>query len=62
MVVVDRLDEWLDLASFRLPGLGHTTCDGGWVALNAGNESVGKRMRFGASVEGLDYDDLQYLS
>lgn len=58
VVVVDRLDEWLDLGSLRLARLGHATCDGRWVALNAGDECVCVWVRLGTRVLRLDYDNL----
>lgn len=58
VVVVDDLDERLDLAALVLAGLGHTAGDLRRVALDAGDEGVGERVRLGAVVLGLDDDDL----
>ena len=62
MVVVDRLDERLDLAAFRLTGFRHAAGDLGGIAFDSRDESVRERMCLGTSVEGLNYDDLAACS
>lgn len=49
---VDLLNERLDLALLGLLVLRHAAGDLGWVALDAGDEGVGKWVRLGAVVEG----------
>ena len=58
MVVVDGLDERFYFASLRDAHFRHAAGDFLWVAVDAGDEGVGKRVMFGAVVDGLDYNDL----
>lgn len=58
MVVVDDLDERLDLAALALSGLAHAAGDLLWVALDSGNESMGKGVGLAAIVLRLNNDDL----
>jgi hypothetical protein len=57
VVVVDDLDEWLDLAALGLAGFGHAAGDLEWVALDAGYDGMGERVRFAAVVDGEEEDD-----
>lgn len=50
MSIVDDLDEWLDLRALRLPGFRHASRDLGWVALDASDECMWKRVCLGAGV------------
>lgn len=59
MVIVDDLYEWFNLAALCLGGFRHSTGNGGRIALNACDKSMGERMRLGAGIERLYYDDLQ---
>lgn len=58
VVVVDNLDERLDAAALLHRLLAHAAGDLGGVTLNAGDDGVGEGVRLGASVVGLDNDDL----
>ena len=52
------LDERLDFTPLRDLLLAHPFCYFSWVALDAGNNSVGVRSLLGALIELLDDDDL----
>lgn len=58
MVVVDGLDEGLDAATLLNLLLAHAAGHLQRVALDAGDEGIGERVRLGAGVVGLDDDDL----
>lgn len=59
MIIVDSFDEWLHFAALFLTGLRHATSDLRRVTLDSGNERMGKWVRFGPGVEGLNYDNLK---
>ena len=61
MVIVDCFDKWLDFATLRLSSFRHTACDGGRVALDSGDQSVGKGVRFRTGIEGLNDNDLSKI-
>ncbi len=58
MIVIDGFDEGLDLAAFCLTCFRHAAGDLRRVAFDTRNEGVRKRMRLGASIQWLNYDDL----
>ena len=58
VVVVDDLDEWLDLGSLGLTGLGHSAGDLLGVALNTGDQGVRVWVRLGSRVLWLDQYNL----
>jgi len=58
VVVVDDLDEWLDLGSLGLTGLGHAAGDLLGVALNTGDQGVRVWVRLGSRVLWLDQYNL----
>ena len=58
VVVIDDFDKRLDFAALGLAGFAHAAGDLQWVALDAGDEGVGKGVLLAAVVLGRNDDDL----